>query len=204
MRTALLLTLLLATSACPRGRTGPACDQPAWPACTVGGIAGDCRTPNTCDCFRECDAQGFLHRFARVCYNVSEPTSVDDLVSAPSLLFQPAHPLPAGAADCGFHCDPGAKNQVIQPDARDKLVPLSKCASGCSGRGFCFADETCRCFHDDESPQTDMAFGPDCSSSQPAKQCLNNCSGKGSCFNGVCVCAPERDGADCGLPLTLR
>lgn len=187
--------------ACPRGLTGPGCDRPAWPSCTVSGIQGDCRTSNTCECFRECDAHGFLHRDARICYNVTAPASVDDLVSATPLLFRASVRLPSGAADCGNACDPTAQDQPVAPESRIRLVPLHLCPNRCSGRGFCFADERCRCFLVDGSTNTDANAGDDCSGIVAAKPCPNACSGAGKCADGVCVCEAGRSGADCSLPL---
>jgi hypothetical protein len=126
---------------------------------------------------------------------------VDDLVSAPALLYKPLHPLPEGAPDCGLLCNLHAKNQVTHPDARDRIVPLHICPNRCSGRGFCFANEECRCFQLDDSAHWDAAGGADCSMSRESKPCLNRCSGKGECFNGVCTCVAGRSGVDCSLPL---
>ena len=189
--------------ACPRGLSGPGCDRPAWPSCTVAGIQGDCRTPNTCDCFRECDAHGFLHREARICYNATAPSSVDDLASAKPLLFRTSIRLVSGAPDCGNACDHTADDQPIQPDSKNRVVPLHLCPNRCSGRGFCFADERCRCFLIDGSTTQDANSGDDCSGAVGAKPCPNACSGAGTCANGVCVCERGRSGADCGLPLKL-
>ena len=205
----LLARLLSAAGACPRGLAGPACDRPAWPACTVGGVAGDCRTPNTCECAAQCDDALFLHREVRVCYNSTSATSVDDLVSAAVIKYRPQRLLPTGMQDCGLACEPpetlGAR---VEPEQRDRLVPLHMCPNRCSGRGFCFAARggaqsgaVCRCFwNDGEHPSSDAASGDDCSGGVPLKPCPNACSTSGRCVNGVCACIDGLSGADCSLP----
>ena len=206
---ALLASLLSAAGACPRGLTGPACDRPAWPACAVGGIAGDCRTPNTCVCAAQCDAASFLHREFRVCYNATNAASVDDLVGAPVVKYKPRRLLPTGMPDCGLACEPPEiLGTRTEPESRDKLVPLHMCPGRCSGRGFCFAGRggahsgaVCRCFWTDgEHPSSDAAAGDDCSGGVPLKPCPNACSNRGRCVNGVCVCNEGLSGADCSLP----
>ena len=188
---------------CPRGLGGLKCDQPAWPSCTVGGIVGDCRTPNTCACAAQCDEHEFLHREFRVCYDSDNPLNVDDLVSAPVIKYRSKHGLPYGMPDCGLRCDEGAQNQRVEPELRDKLVPLHLCPNRCSGRGFCFAGNGahCRCFwNDGASSSSDAASGEDCSGSVPLKPCPNACSNSGTCMNGVCTCVAGLSGADCSLP----
>jgi hypothetical protein len=109
--------------------------------------------------------------------------------------YRPLRLIPTDMPDCGLACEPPEALGVrVEPEHRDKLVPLHLCPNRCSGRGFCFAGRGggsaqdgafCRCFWTaGENVIADAAIGNDCSGTVPLKPCTNPC---GRCVNGVCA-----------------
>lgn len=193
----LLLTVVSART-CPRGLTGDACDEWAWPSCFVDGVRADCRRTHTCDCFAECDRDGMLEKTARVCHNITKPRSLEELRAAPTILYKRIRRLEPGGYDCAECDDPRAGHPTV-PGPEALLANASSCPKSCSGHGACMAGERCECYVVLGSlVHGDMWAGADCAQKTPPKPCINDCSGRGVCDNGVCMCNRNSNGADCG------
>jgi len=140
--------------------------------CAVGGRVGtDCRRPGTCECLRACEAAHLLTGLVSYCFNVSQPGSWGELLSAPTVVYEWARPLPLVAVNVE-EVNWRAPGPYV-PAPHEVVLRTDACGHGytrqSTGQCMCFQGYTGEaCEHEALVPD---CLGP-CSECPPSGNCL--------------------------------
>ena len=144
--------------------------------CAVGGRPGtDCRRPGTCECLRACEAAHLLAGLVSYCFNVSQPGSWDELLSAPTVVYEWARPLPAAALNV-MEVNWRAPGPFV-PTPHETVLRTEACGHGFTRQ----SNGECLCFqgYSGDACQHE-SFAPDCLG--PCAECTRG---------GECVRRPD-------------